>query len=371
MDRGGVETWLINLLKNFDPSHIRMDIIVHSRLPGAYDDEARTLGAAIIPVSGPANPLQYVPALYRALRQHGPYDVIHSHVHHFSGIVLAVAAVAGIPLRISHSHNDTRSVERQGSLFRAAYLSGCRTLIKSYANACLAASGEAAESLYGPRWNRSGVTRILYCGVDAGQFMKPVDAAAVRRSLGIQADAFVLGHVGRFEAQKNHSFLLEIFAEVHRVRSNSRLLLIGSGNLEPELRGKCSALGISGGVIFAGLRPDVPRLMLGAMDCFVFPSLYEGLPLALVEAQAAGLPCVVSDKISAEAMIIPALIRSLPAGAGVDAWCNAIVNTSAAKYPNAAAEQIGSSVLGIASSASRLGALYSHGRVPGLMECSS
>ena len=358
MDRGGVETWLMNLLRVLDPARIRMDIIVHSPEPGAYDDEARALGAKIIPVCDASKPARYIPALYRALRQHGPFDVIHSHVHHFSGVVLAVAAAAGIPRRISHSHNDTRDLDASGSPLRVAYLLGCRILIQAFANARLAASGEAAESLYGVRWNRNVANQILYCGVDVSPFQEPVDAAAVRESLGITRDAFVIGHVGRLETQKNHSFLIDAFAAVHRVRPNSRLLLVGSGSLEPELRSKCSELELSDEVIFAGSRRDVARLMLGAMDCFVFPSLYEGLGLALIEAQAAGLPCIISSVVPLSADLSAELIQRLELSSGADVWRNAILDLQRVGRTGSMAEVVARSPFSITYSAGRLASLY-------------
>src|ERR1700733_11910503 len=122
LDRGGVETWLVQVLRHIDRQKYQMDFLVHSESPGAYDEEVRALGSRIIPCLHPSNPVMYARNFRRALRQYGPYDVVHSHVHHYSGYVLTLAAMWGVPVRIAHSHNDTRAAEASTSIGRREYL---------------------------------------------------------------------------------------------------------------------------------------------------------------------------------------------------------------------------------------------------------
>ena len=153
-----------------------------------------------------------------------------------------------------------------------------------------------------------------------------MDPAEVRRELGIPEGAFVVGHVGRFSPVKNHTFIVDIAADLVKQRPDAHFLLVGDGPLRPAIEEKVDALGLEVHFTFAGLRSDVPRLMKGAMDVFLFPSLFEGLPLVLVEAQAAGLQCVYSDVIPAEAVVIPALMNMAPLDETPDQWADLVLN---------------------------------------------
>lgn len=325
MNRGGAETWLMHVLRNIDRERFRMDFLVHTTQPCAYDDEIRALGSQIIPCLHPRRPLTYARNLKRALREHGPYDVIHSHVHHYSGWVLRAARGAGAPVRIAHSHNDTSRVQAQASFPRRLYFALTRRWIAQHATQGLACSSQAAAALFGPTWEGDPRWRVLYCGIDLAPFREPVDRAAVRAGLGIPADAFVVGHVGRFAEQKNHAFLVEIAREIVARAPQARLLLVGDGPLRPTIVQRVEQAGLAGHVIFAGVRPDVPRLMLGAMDVFLMPSLYEGLPVVSLEAQAAGLPAVLSDTVTSELSVLPDLVTWLPLSQPATAWAETIL----------------------------------------------
>lgn len=187
------------------------------------------------------------------------------------------------------------------SLYRRAYLRASRRWIHQYASSKVAASSQAAACLFGSRWQSDPTMSIVYCGLNFDSFATPVDRASVRRELGLAPNDFVIGHVGRFVPAKNHDFLLRIHAEALKTKPESHLLLIGEGPLEKPIRAAAMRLGTADKIRFAGSRPDVARLMLGAMNVFVMPSLFEGLGLAAVEAQAAGLPTILSDRIPAEA----------------------------------------------------------------------
>lgn len=326
MHRAGVETWLMYLLRNFG-RQIQFDFLVHSHVPSEYDNEIRSLGGRIIPCTHPRNdPFLYTRRLRRILQSQGPYDVVHSHLREFSGWILTIAHRAGVPIRVAHCHNNLSQYYNQTRIHKLR-MHVMRRLLNRHATLGLAASREAAASLYGACWEDDPRWRVLHYGVDLALFgSDPLpDRAEVRRELGIPADAFVVGHVGRFVKQKNQKFLIEIAAELVKREPAFRLLLIGEGETRPAVEGKVAEFGLSKWVIFAGSRADVPRLMKGAMDAFVLPSWWEGLPLVGIEAQAAGLPLLVSDCLTSEVNIVPDLVRRMPLALTASAWADALL----------------------------------------------
>lgn len=333
MERAGVETWLMHVLRMIDRDRYQMDFLVHLAEPGEYDDEIRMLGSAVIVCPYTREPLTYARNFSRIMREHGPYEVVHSHVHQYSGLVLRLAKRAGVPIRIAHSHLDASGFEAQASLPRRTYLRLMGRWIDRYTTDGLAASGQAARDLFGPAWEADRRYQRLFCGIALDPFTQPVRAAEVRAEFSLPHDAFVVGHVGRFREQKNHPFLLEIAAETVRRAPNVRFLLIGEGESRLEIMERAARMGLGEQIIFAGSRADVPRLMLGAMDAFLLPSLYEGLPLVLMEAQAAGLPCLFTDTIACEADIVPPLIHRCSLAAPPHAWAEALLAMRASGPP--------------------------------------
>ena len=341
MNRGGIETWLMHILRNIDRDLFQMDFLVHTTEPCPYDDEVRALSSQIIPCTLPSlRWWNYDSNFTQILKQYDPYDIVHSHVHHFSGYTLRLAKQAGVPIRIAHCHNDTSSAEANVGWKRKIYLFLMERAVEHYATLGLAASQEAAVDLFGSNWKNDSRWQTLYYGLDLNPFQEPVDSLAVRQELNIPTDAFVIGHVGRFESQKNHQFLLDIVAEVAKQESKMHLLLIGDGSLRQDMEQKVARLNLSDRVSFAGLRPDVPRLMLGAIDLFLFPSLHEGLGLVLIEAQAAGLPCVLSDVIPQEADVVDPLVTRLSLSDSAFSWAEAILKLHEAKTAITPAEAL-------------------------------
>lgn len=324
MVRGGIETWLMHILRHRDAERFEMHFIVHTEEPCPYDDELRQLGGRIHPCLSPLRPWQYGRNFSRIAAENGPFDIVHSHVHQFNGFTLRAARRAGIPVRIAHSHVDTMPEDAAPGLARRMYIQTMRSLIRRHATHGLAASRLAADALFPGGWAANPRFRVLYYGID----MRPFHAApdpALRAELGLPADAFVMGHTGRFDEQKNHLFLVEIAHAVMARAPRARLLLIGAGSLRPAVERRVAELGISDRVVFAGLRGDVPRVLKNAVDVFVMPSLCEGLALALLEAQTAGTPCVIADTISVEADALPALVTRLPLSLPAAQWAEAIL----------------------------------------------
>lgn len=325
MVRGGVETWLMHVLRHIDREHFQMDFLVHTTQPCAYDDEIRALGSQIIPCLDPPRPWLYAHNFKRVLREHGPYDIVHSHVHHYSGYVLRLAQQAGVPVRMAHSHNDTSPGEVNAGLLRRGYLTLMKRWIAQHATVGLAASRLAAADLFSPVWETDPRWQILYYGIDLTPFQGHINPVTVRAELNIPAEVFVIGHVGRFAEQKNHSFLVDIVTEVAKREPRTRLLLVGDGSLRPAIEQKVAQADLTDRVIFAGLRADVPRLMRGVMDVFVLPSFYEGLPLVGIEAQAAGLPVILSDAITEEVDRVRPLVQRLSLAQPASVWAELIL----------------------------------------------
>ncbi len=322
---GGIETWLLQVMRHTDRDRFRMDFLVHTSQAGAYDQEARAMGSRIIacPPTGLRRPwsyLGYPRQLLAILREQGPYDIVHGHLQEFSGYLLRAAAQAGVKVRIAHSHNSNPPLPWQPGRVRRAYNKLLTGWIDRYATLGLACSRAAARSLYGEHWESHRRWQILHYGIDPALFSAQSDSARERRRWGIPADAPVIGHVGRFVPQKNHAFLLEVIAACLRLRPDVYFLLVGDGPLRPAIQKALDQRGLSKRVILTGARSDVPRLMLAAMDAFVFPSLWEGLGIVLLEAQAAGLRVLVSENVPDEFAVLPQQIERLPLSDGPDHW---------------------------------------------------
>ncbi len=320
LNRGGAETWLVQTLRHIDRTKYQFDFLVHTEQPCAYDDEVRSLGARIIACLSPSDPVRYTRNFLRILRETGPYDCVHSHVHRFSGYVLTLARLAGVRVRITHSHTTDKERENRRQFYRLAMTN----LLKIGATAGLAVSDKAAASLFGENWKTDPKWRVSHLGIDLEPFARPVDSHKLRAELGIPVQAFVIGHVGRFAPPKNHTFLLDIAKHVCATNVEAIFVLVGDGPFRNAMEIKAEKLGISQHVKFAGNRDDVAQLMKGVMDVFLFPSLYEGFPLALLEAQAAGLRCFITDTISAETDILPQLVTRLSLEDSAGAWAESV-----------------------------------------------
>jgi glycosyltransferase involved in cell wall biosynthesis len=365
MNRGGVETWLKHFVANTDRKELQIDFLVHTAKKAAYDDEIVALGAKILRCPHTRNPLRYAQRFNRLVKRFGPYDVLHSHVQCFSGFALSLGRIAGIPVRIAHSHNDTSLLDAHGSYARAVYRNVARHLISASCTHGYGVSQPAAAALYGPNWKADERLRVLYCGIDLKDFKNVPDAdpEAVRAEFGFSPRDIVFGHVGRFDPQKNHSFLIETAKEISRREPRARFLLVGDGPLRDQAQKQAAALGLTGIVTFAGLRPDIPRLMTSAMDAFLFPSVHEGLPLVLMETQAAGLRALVSEGSPEETVVVPELVRHLPLSRGVQEWARIACETAGQPRfdRTRALDLMGASHFSIGSSVQYLTGVYRSG----------
>ncbi|WP_135227871.1 glycosyltransferase [Deinococcus fonticola] len=327
LDRGGIETWLKNVLQRVDRRQVAMDIMVVSPAPheGHYEAELRALGARILRMPSTNRPLKFLPAYLSALRQFGPYDVVHSHIHHFGGIVLLLARLAGVRVRVATSHSDTLKLDLAARNGRYAYLTLMRAALQSSVTHRLAVSQMAARALFGPDWRALG-TQVVNLGVDLLSLQQPRDIQQLRGRLNLPSGIPVLGHVGLLRAEKNHLFLLDVFHTYLKRHGPACLLLVGDGEERQAIEARVAQLGLTEQVYLLGSRSDIPDL-LWLMDVFVFPSHFEGLSLAFLEAQAAGLPCVISSNVSIrmEASRMPLVdVQRLEVAAGPAVWSDAI-----------------------------------------------
>jgi glycosyltransferase involved in cell wall biosynthesis len=325
MERAGLETWIMRMLRLIDRERFQIDILVHSSEPGAYDADVRALGCRIFACPFIARPWTYAAVFKRILAEQGPYDAVHSHVHFFSGYVLRLAKEAKVPCRIAHSHNDHNALERQTRWRRQIYLAAMKRWIRRFATHGLATSRIAALDMFGPEWDRDSRIQVLFSGLDLSLFETEISRAAVRQTWSIPPEALAIGHVGRFEAQKNHGFLVQVVAVAMQQQPNLYLMLVGQGSLRSAIERQVQALGIGDRVIFAEPQTDISSLLLGVFDLFLFPSLHEGLGVALLEAQAAGLPCLISETIPPEAEIIPHLVKRMSLEQSADKWAETLL----------------------------------------------
>lgn len=323
MDYGGIETWLMHVWRHIDRTKFQFDFCYTEPTPGAYAPEIELLGGRMVACPlDKRNPFGFARRL-RALLREAQYSVVHSHTHHFSGFVVRLAHEEKVPVRIAHCHSTSDGKASGPS--RILYHALMKHWIRKYATHGLAASEAAAGALFGKAWRSDSRFRVLYCGIDLEPFRQEVSREEVRRELRIPLDVAVVGHVGSFRPPKNHAFLLRIAGEVIKLRPEVRFLLVGDGDLRPQMQALARELGIEKNVIFTGARSDVPRLMLGAMDVFVFPSLWEGLPIALLEAQVAGLRCLVSHVVTPEAIVIGEVVEYLSLKDRAGKWAERVV----------------------------------------------
>jgi glycosyltransferase involved in cell wall biosynthesis len=337
LDRGGIETFLMHVLRRRERERLAMDFLAHSHA-GAYDEEVLALGSRIFRCPYTTQPAKYAAEFRRIMRERGPFDIIHSHVHHFDGYVMRLAYRAGITVRIAHSHNDTSARDARAGFARRFYLRQMERAIARHATLGIACSRLAAASLFGANWQSDPRWKLLPYGIDLTPFDEPADCNALRSKLGVAPDALLAIHVGRFDHQKNHPFLIRIAAAMAAREPKFRLLLLGKGELQPQIEAQVRELGLQEKVIFAGSRPDVPHC-LRAADVFVMPSFHEGLPLAGLEAQAAGLPFVVADTVTPEIAVVPELVQFLALERTAEEWAHTALQAAreSARLPRAQA----------------------------------
>ena len=291
MNGGGVEAVVMNYYRHIDRNKVQFDFLVDSDSTLVPHEEIESLGGRVFEIPPYQHVVEYQRELQRLFMREG-WKIVHSHINALSIFPLRVAKKTGVPVRIAHSH----STSGKGEYAKNALKAVLKTQSNRYPTHRFACSKFAGEWLFG----KGADFEVVYNAIDLDRFRFNAEARAqARADLGLVGDQFAIGHVGRFTAQKNHAFLIDVFTEVAKRRDDAVLLLVGSGEAGASVKALVDERGLTDRVKFLGQRSDVSRLYQ-AFDAFVLPSLYEGLGLVGVEAQVSGLPCLLSDAITRE-----------------------------------------------------------------------
>lgn len=347
MGRGGLETMIMNYYRHIDREKVQFDFLVHRDFEADYDQEILSLGGKIYHISKliPWSK-SYRKELKRFFKEHPEYQIVHVHQDCLSSVALQCAKECGIPVRIAHSHSSS-AVKNLKYPIKLHYMKK----ISQYATKLFACGKQAGN------WMFSGSEyEVLRNAIDVRRYQySEIVSKEVRNEFGLDGQ-LIVGHVGNFTPAKNHPFLLEIFQELLKKEPNARLLLVGGGDGIEAIREKANSLGIQENVIFTGTRTDVNRLMQ-AMDVFVFPSIYEGFGIAVLEAQAAGLSCIISSDVSEECVVTNGLVTYKKLADSPKQWAECILQQVCSKK-GICIEEIKSAGYEIATAAKRLEDFY-------------
>ena len=347
MGSGGAEMMIMNWYRNIDRSKVQFDFLLRSR-ENIYADEIEKLGGKVYYTA--EYPRHYLKNLSETLaffKEHASeYSAIHVHCNallYVNGF--DIAKKYGIKTRIIHSHNTKAKNRIYGIVHKLN-----RGRVRRVATHFMACSSDAGKWAFNDKIKYD----VLTNGIDAAKYSFNSDARErMRHDLGL-GDSFVIGHVGRFLDVKNHKFLVDVFERMARKNDRAELVLVGTGPLEEEIKQIVADKGLSDRVHFLGVRKDVHELY-SAFDCFAFPSKYEGMPVALLEAQTSGLPCIVSSAVSVDS-VVTNFVKMLPID-DADVWAEKIYKTEPHCRENSW-KQVESSGFGIASSTEKLQKCY-------------
>ena len=299
LNAAGVEAVVNNYYRNIDHTKYQFDYFIDSDGECQPPQELIDMGARYYVIPPYQHLFKHVKTLTKYFKENN-YKIVHSGMNTLAPISLFCAWRAGVPIRINHNHSTAGKGEIKRNLMKYSL----RPFAKCFATHFAACSRYAGEWLFGKKMMGRGKVKIFNNAIDVNKFKYDEKIRNdVRKELSIE-NKFVIGHVGRFMHQKNHNFLINLFKQVHDKDNETILLLIGIGELMNDIKEKVRQLGLQNDVLFLGARNDVNRIYQ-AMDIFVLPSYYEGLPVVGVEAQAAGIPCVFSNQMTKETVIIP------------------------------------------------------------------
>ena len=316
MEAAGVQTLLMSIYRNIDRSKVQFDFLVHYKEDQFFDKEIEALGGHVykLSVREDHNMIKYIHELKGFFDNHPEYKIVHGHMPVLGFFYLRAAYKAGIPVRIAHAHTDQHYNSLKGYISVAM-----KNLYPIYANYFFACSDSAGKYTFGNR-----KYEIIRNAIMTEKFAYNEEIREKKRKeLGVE-DKFVVGHAGRFAEHKNHDFLIDVFSEIVKINPNSTLMLVGDGELKKILNKKVNSLGISKQVRFMGIRADINELYQ-AMDAFVFPSIFEGLGIVNIEAQASGVLTFCSDAVPQEANISP-VFKSIPLSKNAKQWAEIIIN---------------------------------------------
>lgn len=297
MNRGGAESMVMNLYRAIDRSKVQFDFLVHTKEKGTFDNEIKELGGRIYSITRftGINSISYYRECSRFFREHPEYKVVHGHIGSCASLYLKAARHNGV-YAIAHSHSALTTINNAHDFFYKLFSYPTRFV----ANQLFGCSTEAGIARYGKRAVKKENYKNFCNAIDLKKFIYNRSLRKkIRKSFDIEETKIVIVHIGRLTTAKNPTMILSVFKEIVKIDKNAICLWVGTGPEEENYRSKISSLGLSERIIMTGLRSDIPDILLLA-DCFLFPSLWEGLPVSVIEAQASGLPCVISDTITKE-----------------------------------------------------------------------
>lgn len=314
LDRGGAETFVMNVYRHIDRTKVQFDFLVHGDKVGAYEEEIQKLGGRIYRLPLMTDFFAYKKAIKQFFDNYPNYKIIHSHASELGLFIFREAKKRGIPYRICHAHSAPQGVSVKTPL-RYMFKKG----MTGVSNEFFACSDKAGIWQYGKHCRFT----VVKNGISVKDFaFDNTIREEVREQLGIQ-NKLVIGHVGRFETPKNHSFIIDVFEQVSG-KIDAVLLLVGDGSLRSEIEKKVRDKGLTDKVIFLGSQQNVSKY-LNAMDIFMFPSFFEGLGIVLIESQANGLRSYVSDRIPPEA-IVTDLVTKIPLSQSPSKWAEKVIS---------------------------------------------
>lgn len=316
---GGVEAVVMNYYRNIDKDKIQFDFICDEDSTKIPVKEIEKFGGKVILVPPYQKIFRYFKSLKKVLKN-GKYEIVHSHINTLSIFSLFAAKCAKVPIRIAHSHSTTNRKERNKNLIKQIL----RPFSKVFATDYMCCSEFSGRWLFGNKEYDKANVFLLNNAIEIDKFkFNEIMRKQVRKELNIRDNTFVIGHIGRFVEQKNHTFVIDVFNEIHIKNKDTLLLLIGQGPLQDKIKDKVDKLGLNDNVIFLGQRQDTNKLYQ-AMDVFILPSLYEGLPVVGIEAQASGLLCFLSTDMTEETKILETT-NFIPLNLGAKQWCDKIL----------------------------------------------
>lgn len=335
LNMGGAESRMMDVYNHINRDEYCFDFLTMQTDGQYFEKQILSNGGRIFKIPAPreSGTLSNLKNIYRVIKENGPYDAVHAHTAHHCGIVMLAAWLAGVKVRIAHS----RTTGSKHNSFASKLMLGLgRFLINIFATNRLAISKNAAEYLFGKNYSQKGGT-VLPNAIDL-ELYKNTDCnkiEAIKNEFCINDSHPVIGHVGRFESMKNHSFLIDVFSVFNKKYPNSKLVLIGDGKLRDETEEKVKALGLEKSVVFTGIRDDVYAFMQ-IFDAVVIPSVFEGLCGVVIEGQAAGKPVVASTGVPTDTDIGLGLVSFISLDEGARLWADTIGNVLDCKKPDRA-----------------------------------
>ena len=295
---GGVEAVMMNYYRNIDKKKIQFDFICDNDSTDIPYKEIESLGGRVILCPPYQKLTKYIKELKRIFKENN-YKIVHSNINALSVFPLYAAKSAGVPIRIAHSHSTSNKKEWKRNIVKKIL----RPFSKKYATHYFACTEHAGRWLFGNKTFEQGKVTIINNGINLDNYLfNEKVRIEKRKECNFKDDNLVIGHIGRFMKQKNHEFIIELFNELYKKNKKYKLILIGQGPLQDEIKHKVKDLNIEESVKFLGQKTDANKYYQ-AMDLFLFPSLYEGLGMVMIEAQCAGLPCVASTEVPENAKV--------------------------------------------------------------------